>query len=50
VIGGALYYVLLMVAPEHAVEHGDAAADEASEMAAQTEAAELAARTEAVIG
>jgi purine-cytosine permease-like protein len=38
VIGGALYYVLLMFAPEHAGVHGNAAADEAAEMSAQTEA------------
>jgi purine-cytosine permease-like protein len=37
-IGGALYYVLLLIAPEHAGVHGNAAADEAAEIVAQTEA------------
>ncbi len=39
VIGGALYYVTLMISPEHSGVHGDAMADEAAEIAAQTEAA-----------
>jgi purine-cytosine permease-like protein len=36
-MGGVLYYVLLMFAPEHASVHGNAAADEAAEMSAHTE-------------
>lgn len=36
VIGGVLYYALLLITPEHAGVHGDAAADEAAEVAAQS--------------
>ena len=39
VIGGALYFVTLLISPEHQGVHGDSVSDEAAEIAAQTEAA-----------
>jgi purine-cytosine permease-like protein len=38
VIGGALYFILLTIAPEHAGVHGNQTSDEAAEIAAQSEA------------
>jgi purine-cytosine permease-like protein len=39
VIGGVLYFIMLMVAPEHEGVHGNVQSDEAAEMASQAEAA-----------